>query len=275
MGRVVRARAGALALAAALALALAGAGAPAGAAQGGLDDGALFPGWDGERGGRAGKVPREQLRMLSWKPRVVEHRGFLIAAECDAIIDAAKVLGDAVDEPEGAVLAPDDVSYAAQRALAHADASAERTSMMPAQNAGVWRVRRLTHESAEEDAQLDTIAGLAPGKRLPPGGQVAGVVVVFLSDAPLGGGGEQVFPDADLSASSWERDKGLRWSKCATRGSPLAVSPRKGDALLSWALDNALREDARASRKACPPADGEVWIATKVMYTNSLLEGSG
>ena len=37
------------------------------------------------------------------------------------------------------------------------------------------------------------------------------------------------------------------------------------------AFDNNPMTSARVK----PDADGEVWIATKVMYTNSLLEGSG
>lgn len=243
-------------------------------------DGGIFPGWNGEQsasggtaGGARGRTPREYVRMLSWQPRVVEHHGFLTASECDEIVSAARLAAGApgaLDGAEGVELPLLALGGAARAAVQRADEQAARLSMSPEANGAAWRVRRLTRNSDDSEAHLDTIEGLEPGKWLPRGGQVTAVLLAYLSDAPAGGG-ETVLPDAKLKQAPWRRDKGVRWSKCASNSKQMALPPTKGDAHLLWALDNALRPDPLAKRKTCAPmGDGEVWVATKVLYTNPL-----
>jgi len=68
-------------------------------------------------------------------------------------------------------------------------------------------------------------------------------------------GGETVFPSAE------RRVTGAGWSDCARRG--FAVHPKKGDALIFYALTPDGERDVASLHASCPTLRGSKWSATK------------
>jgi prolyl 4-hydroxylase len=213
------------------------------------------------------------LETLAWSPRAFLMHRFLSEAEADHLVALAKPFmrtSQIVDSKTGKLFASQartSKGFFLKRAQ---DAVVERVerriaawTKLPPENGETLHI--LEYDKTEQyRPHFDTFTDSVNVKR---GGQRVATVLVYLSDVTRGG--ETIFPDAEprsLEPAAAARldamtDAG-ELSKCAA-DAPLAVKPRKGDALLFYSVTPSGEPDEASLHASCPVEEGTKWSATR------------
>lgn len=226
-----------------------------------------------ERSANATGAGGRWMETLAWSPRAFLMHRFLSEAEADHLVALAKPFmrtSQIVDSKTGKLFASEartSKGFFLKRAQ---DAVVERVerriaawTKLPPENGETLHI--LEYDKTEQyRPHFDTFTDSVNVKR---GGQRVATVLVYLSDVTRGG--ETIFPDAEprsLEPAAAARldamtDAG-ELSKCAA-DAPLAVKPRKGDALLFYSVTPSGEPDEASLHASCPVEEGTKWSATR------------
>ena len=213
------------------------------------------------------------LETLAWAPRAFLMHRFLSEAEADHLVALARPhmrTSQIVDNKTGKLFSSDARTSKGHFLRRAQDAVVDRVerriaawTKLPPGNGETLHI--LEYSKTEQyRPHYDTFTDSVNVKR---GGQRVATVLVYLSDVTKGG--ETIFPDAEprsLEPDAAGRldaltDAGLL-SKCAA-DAPLAVRPRKGDALLFYSLTPWGEPDGASLHASCPVEEGVKWSATR------------
>jgi prolyl 4-hydroxylase len=210
---------------------------------------------------------------LAWSPRAFLMHRFLSDAEADHLVALAQPhmrVSQIVDAKTGKLFASDartSKGHFLRRAQDAVVSRVERRiaawSKLPPDHGETLHI--LEYSKTEQyRPHFDTFTDAVNVKR---GGQRVATVLVYLSDVQRGG--ETIFPDAEpasLEPAAAARldaatDAG-KLSACAA-DAPLAVRPRKGDALLFYSVTPGGEPDGASLHASCPVEEGVKWSATR------------
>lgn len=213
------------------------------------------------------------LETLAWSPRAFLMHRFVSDAEADHLIAIARPhmrASQIVDSKTGKLFASDartSKGHFLQRGQDEVVARVERRiaawTKLPPENGETLHI--LEYGVSEQyRPHFDTFTDAVNVKR---GGQRVATVLVYLETPTRGG--ETIFPDAEprsLEPSAAAHLDALtdagELSACAA-DAPLAVKPRKGDALLFYSLTPEGEPDSTSLHASCPVEEGTKWSATR------------
>lgn len=212
-----------------------------------------------------------RVEQISWKPRAFVYRGFLSHEECDHLVFLAKSeLGrSAVADNDSGDSAVSEVRTSSGMFIPKGkDAIITRIedklaawTFLPKENGEDTQVLKYKH-GQKYDPHFDFFQDKVNIVR---GGHRTATVIMYLSD--VGGGGETVFPSAEVDSRRRINTKDDTLSDCAKKG--VAVKPKKGDALLFFSLTPGAMTDSHSLHAGCPVIEGEKWLATKWIHVKS------
>lgn len=213
------------------------------------------------------------LETLAWSPRAFLMHRFLSDAEADHLVSLARPhmrTSQIVDSKTGKLFASDArtskghfLTRAQDAVVARIERRIAAWTQLPPENGETLHI--LEYSKTEQyRPHFDTFTDDVNVKR---GGQRVATVLVYLSDVERGG--ETIFPDAEprslepaAAARLDDMTERGELSKCAANA-PLAVKPRKGDALLFYSLTPGGQPDETSLHASCPVEEGTKWSATR------------
>uniref|UniRef100_A0A7R9Z064 Fe2OG dioxygenase domain-containing protein n=1 Tax=Chlamydomonas euryale TaxID=1486919 RepID=A0A7R9Z064_9CHLO len=216
---------------------------------------------------------RPWIETISWSPRAFVYHNFLSSAECDYLVKKSKDRlkpSTVVDSKTGLpkldpVRTSSGSSFArgANRVVAGVEQRIAEWTHLPPEHGEPLQVLHYVDGQqyiAHRDWFHDPVHMAA---QLKNGNRYASVVM-YLSDVEEGG--ETSLPLAVPIDAAVQRAG--RPSACVQRGGGLAVTPRKGDALLFFDMDVAGKAgDLAALHGSCPTLRGAKWTATKWIHS--------
>uniref|UniRef100_A0A383WBS8 Fe2OG dioxygenase domain-containing protein n=1 Tax=Tetradesmus obliquus TaxID=3088 RepID=A0A383WBS8_TETOB len=222
-----------------------------------------FIGWKGEtyRPEDAGGAPGSQdtkkwIETISWSPRAFVYHNFLSREEVDHIVAAVEKLvhrSQVIDTKTGKhTLDNIRTSYGAplhrgqDPVIAAIEARIAEWTRLPADHGEPIQVLRYQN-GQKYDAHWDWFDD--PTHPADSGENRAATVLMYLGDVEEGG--ETTLPLGKFIDEGRQRLHSP--SECATKGSGMAVLPRKGDALLFWDMHvDGTRVDRASLHSSCP-----------------------
>ncbi|WIA37951.1 hypothetical protein OEZ86_001328 [Tetradesmus obliquus] len=236
-----------------------------------------FIGWKGETyrpgdaGGAAGSQDTKKwIETISWSPRAFVYHNFLSREEVDHIVTAVEKLvhrSQVIDTKTGKhTLDNIRTSYGAplhrgqDPVIAAIEARIAEWTRLPADHGEPIQVLRYQN-GQKYDAHWDWFDD--PTHPADSGENRAATVLMYLGDVEEGG--ETTLPLGKFIDEGRQRLHSP--SECATKGSGMAVLPRKGDALLFWDMHvDGTRVDRASLHASCPTLKGTKWTATKWIH---------
>ncbi|CAA6662854.1 unnamed protein product [Spirodela intermedia] len=188
-------------------------------------------------------IDLRRVTQLSWNPRAFLYHGFLSDAECDHLVKLAK------DKLEKSMVADNDSGESVM--------SEVRTSSGMFLSKNQRRIASWTF-LPEENGEAIQILHYEHGQK----GHRVATVLMYLSDVQKGGGGGDLFPNAEGKLAQEKEDT---WSECASDG----YAAEEGDALLFFSLHPNATTDNFSLHGSCPVIEGEKWSATKWIHVRS------
>ncbi|GAB2210336.1 hypothetical protein Droror1_Dr00015600 [Drosera rotundifolia] len=220
-------------------------------------------------------VNPSQVKQVSWRPRAFVYEGFLSDEECDHLISLAKteLKRSAVADNDSGKSKLSEVRTSSGMFISKGkDAIVDRIedkiaswTFLPKENGEDIQVLRYEH-GQKYDPHYDYFVDKVNIAR---GGHRMATVLMYLSDVTRGG--ETVFPSAEESGRHKSHNDDL--SECAKKG--IAVTPRKGDALLFFSLYPNATPDTSSLHGGCPVIEGEKWSATKWIHVDDFSKTVG
>ncbi|VVA92630.1 unnamed protein product [Arabis nemorensis] len=190
--------------------------------------------------------PRRVLQ-LSWQPRIFLYRGFLSEEECDhliSLVDSGDIDGKKqLSSSEYILDVPDPV-------VAGIEERISAWTFLPRENSGPIKVKRYTSEKSGN--KVDYFGEKTSSVSLE---SLLATVILYVSNTTQGG--ELLFPNSEV-----ENKKS--WSDCSETGNILR--PVKGNAVLFFTRHLNASVDQTSTHFRCPVAEGELLVATKLMY---------
>ncbi|KAH9329849.1 hypothetical protein KI387_001957, partial [Taxus chinensis] len=199
------------------------------------------------------------------------YRGFLSLEECDHLVSLAKseLTRSAVADNNSGESAVSEVRTSSgvfipkgkDAIITRIEDKIAAWTFLPKENGEDMQVLRYEHGqkySPHFDFFQDKV-------NIVRGGHRAATVLMYLTD--VGGGGETVFPSAEVESRHGTNTKDETLSDCAKKG--VAVKPKRGDALLFFSLTPGTMTDSSSLHAGCPVIEGEKWSATKWIHVQS------
>lgn len=227
----------------------------------------------GEHAIKAPTVGKPWIETISWSPRAFVHHNFLTKAECDHIVHVAsqRISRSQVVDAKTGQTKLDEIrtSYGATFGRAEdlviaalEERIAEWTHIPPEHGEPLQVLRYM--DGQQYGAHWDWFDDPKTHSAYLRDGNRYATVLLYLSEVEEGG--ETALPlgvAIDMGVQAL-----LNPSPCATKGTGLAVRPRKGDALLFFDLDiSGSAGDRAALHASCPTLKGTKWTATKWIHS--------
>jgi len=214
---------------------------------------------------------RVKIESLSILPRVYRAFNLFTPEECDRIVQEA--ISREGDQGNAIILEPTAANSATRAAVLRASELAK----VPEQLAAPMLVRRYA-EGENLELHRDSVDPRENPAFVGPNNRNRFVtVLIYLSDAEVGDGGETNFPLAkDLAPLNGAGDRGELQSGHDDCSQGLRVRPRKGDALLFYSLLSDAHVqgvvDKYSLHGSCQLKKGHKWVANVMFHNKVSLE---